>query len=124
MLTDTPDGEPVRKQRDDHRHHAIDAFVVANTTQGLFQEFSRAAGSSYANAEERLANLAPLPWEGFHRNELAPFLDKMVVSYRPDHGTRGKKANGATTGNCTKPLLTASSNWSKTGHQRSFIASA
>ena len=26
-----------RKTRDDHRHHAIDAFVVANTTQGLLQ---------------------------------------------------------------------------------------
>ena len=98
MLGDNPDSEPVRKQRDDHRHHAIDAFIVANTTQGLFQEFSRAAGSSYANAEERLANLVPYPWEGFHRNELEPFLDNMVVSHRPDHGMRGKEASGATTG--------------------------
>lgn len=98
LLSDSADGETVRKQRDDHRHHAIDAFTVANTTQGLFQEFSVAAGSSYQNAEEKLASLTPLPWDGFHRNELKPFLDSMIVSYRPDHGTRGMKAGGATTG--------------------------
>ncbi|MCY4579951.1 MAG: type II CRISPR RNA-guided endonuclease Cas9 [Chloroflexi bacterium] len=98
MLSDNPDGEPVRKQRDDHRHHAIDAFVVANTTQGLFQEFSRAAGSSYQNAEERLASLIPPPWNGFDINELKQLLDNIVVSYRPDHGTRGAEARGATTG--------------------------
>lgn len=102
MLRDAPDGELIRKQRDDHRHHAIDAFVVANTTQGLFQEFSSAAGSSYQNAEEKLASLTPLPWNSFHRNELKPFLDNIVVSYRPDHGTRGVKAGGGTSGQLHK----------------------
>ena len=41
MLRGAPDtGETVPKQRDDHRHHAIDAFVVANTTEGLLQQFA------------------------------------------------------------------------------------
>ena len=34
--------ETLRKTRDDHRHHAVDAFVVANTTQGLLRRFRRA----------------------------------------------------------------------------------
>ena len=97
MLRANEDGEIVRKQRNDHRHHAIDAFVVANTTQGLLQQFAQAAGSSH-ESEDRLAAVAGgvLPWDGFDRNDLRPFLGRMVVSYKPDHGTRGVK--GKTTG--------------------------
>ena len=96
MLSESGDEETTRKQRDDHRHHAIDAFIVANTTQGLLQQFAHAAGSHWEDAAENLANLTPKPWEGFHRNELKPFLDKLVISYKPDRGTRGVK--GKTTG--------------------------
>ena len=89
MLRELKDGETPSKQRDDHRHHAIDAFVVANTTQGLLQQFARAAGTN-VDATERLASLAPPPWTGFNRNQLKTFLDRMVVSHKPDHGTRNK----------------------------------
>ena len=34
MLSESGESQTERKQRDDHRHHAIDAFVVANTTHG------------------------------------------------------------------------------------------
>ncbi len=91
-------GEIAGKQRDDHRHHAIDAFVVANTTQGLLQRFARASGSHY-DPEGKLKTIAGQvpPWEGFDRSDLQPFLDHMIVSYKPDHGTRGKNGR-ATTG--------------------------
>ena len=97
MLRVDDTGEITGKQRDDHRHHAIDAFVVANTTQGLLQRFAQAAGSSY-DTEEKLSAVAGgvTPWDGFHRNQLKPFLDDIVISYKPDHGTRGVK--GKTTG--------------------------
>ena len=97
MLRVTDTGEITGKQRDDHRHHAIDAFVVANTTQGLLQRFAQAAGSSY-DTEEKLRAVAGkvTPWDGFHRNQMKPFLDDIVVSYKPDHGTRG--VEGKTTG--------------------------
>lgn len=97
MLRVDDTGEITGKQRDDHRHHAIDAFVVANTTQGLLQRFAQAAGSNY-DTEEKLSAVAGgvTPWDGFHRNQLKPFLDDIVISYKPDHGTRGVK--GKTTG--------------------------
>ena len=100
MLSVAEPGEIIRKQRDDHRHHAIDAFVVANTTQGLLQQFARAAGSEY-DPEDRLTAIAGQvpPWDGFGSSQLKPFLDHMVVSHKLDHGTRGPKANrGKTTG--------------------------
>ena len=97
MLRAAPDtGEIVRKQRDDHRHHAIDAFVVANTTWGLLQRFARAAASSHYPKVDRLASLVPHPWEGFHCEQLRPILDSLTVSHKPDHGTRG--VEGKTTG--------------------------
>ena len=70
MLDGTADSEIPRKTRDDHRHHAVDAFVVANTTQGLLQQFAQATGSGYRDAEGRLSALVPPPWEGFDRREV------------------------------------------------------
>ena len=96
MLDGSAETEMPRKTRDEHRHHAIDAFVVANTTQGLLHRFAQAAGSDYRGAAERLAALVPPPWQGFDRNEVRQHLDKLVVSYKPDRGTRGVK--GKTTG--------------------------
>lgn len=94
----------IRKQRDDHRHHAIDAFVVANTTPGLLQSFARASAASarYDEAEINLTAVAGRvrPWEGFSREQLQPFLDRLVVSHKPDRGTRGRY--GKTTGQLHK----------------------
>ena len=97
ILRVSEEGEVTGKQRDDHRHHGIDAFVVANTTQGLLQKFAHAAASSN-DTEERLPAVAGqvLPWEGFDREQVRRFLNRMVVSYKPDHGTRG--IAGKTTG--------------------------
>ena len=96
MLRETADGEMLRKTRDDHRHHAVDAFVVANTTQGLLKQFADAAGSGYQDAEERLAGLVPPPWAGFDRSQVQERLDRIVVSYKPDQGRPGER--GGTTG--------------------------
>ena len=94
MLHAAATDETTRKQRDDHRHHAIDAFVVACTTPGLLREFAHAA--SQHDAAEQLATLAPPPWAGFDRREIERALDRLVVSHKPDHGTRGRA--GSTTG--------------------------
>ena len=88
MLDGSEKDEMPRKTRDDHRHHAIDAFVVANTTQGLLRRFAQAAGSDYSGATKNLAKLIPPPWKEFDRSLVQEFLDKIVVSYKQDHGTR------------------------------------
>ncbi|HLO76380.1 MAG TPA: type II CRISPR RNA-guided endonuclease Cas9 [Magnetospirillum sp.] len=75
------------KNRLDHRHHAIDAAVVAIIDRSLLQAVSRASAREGDEGRERI--IIPEPWPGF-RDELRDILDRMVVSHRPDHGTASK----------------------------------
>lgn len=79
------------KNRLDHRHHPIDAAVIAVTTRGLMQEIARAAGRAEDRDLDRLFEGLPQPWPGF-RDELGEKLKAMVVSHKPDHGRKGRPA--------------------------------
>ena len=83
-------GWELNKSRKDHRHHAVDAFVVANTTQGMLKRFADASSKGTA---EQLA--VPDPWLGF-RSEFNAKFDKTIVSYKPDHGSRDPKSRKTT----------------------------
>lgn len=85
---------PARKNRDNHLHHAIDAFVIAMTDQRLLQKI--AEQNSDAD-RRRLIEEIPLPWEGFTLDALRPHLSRLIVSHKPDHGTFPwmAKRNGA-----------------------------
>lgn len=87
-------GEEDAKNRNDHRHHAVDALVVAMTTRSMIQKVSRAAGQAEVEAREdtpRLSKLIkthiPKPWQDFEYAELQRRFDGIVVSHKPDHGT-------------------------------------
>jgi CRISPR-associated endonuclease Csn1 len=84
---------PARKERTDHRHHAIDAFVVAMTDQDLLK---RVSDLNSNQDRGRLIEAIPEPWQGFTPDVLRPQLDRMVVSHKPDHGTPGRR--GRTSG--------------------------
>jgi CRISPR-associated endonuclease Csn1 len=73
------------KNRADHRHHAIDALVIALLDHRLLN-FIRAANA----AEEDLNNgiEIPLPWKTF-RADAAAEIEKIFVSHRPDHNPAG-----------------------------------
>lgn len=76
------------KNRLDHRHHAIDAAVVAVTTRSLMQQIARAAGQAENQDLDRLFVDLPQPWPGF-REELGEKLGRVVVSHKADHGRKG-----------------------------------
>jgi CRISPR-associated endonuclease Csn1 len=78
-------GATLAKRRDNHLHHAIDAFVIGVTGRGMLQQVSTAADQ----VRDRLIDDMPEPWEGF-REQLAERLGRIVVSYRPDHGKAGR----------------------------------
>ena len=74
------------KNRKDHRHHAIDAFVVACTRRGLLQKVAAAADEQ----RQRLIDDMPDPYEGYDRAAFQRLINDIVVSHRADHGTAGK----------------------------------
>ncbi len=72
-----------RKNREDHRHHAIDAAVVACTDRRSLQALARAD----ERGRQRIV-ISP-PYEGF-REELARRLAGMIISHKPEHGIAGR----------------------------------
>ena len=87
LLSDKERGADNVKNRTDHRHHAIDAAVIAATDRGLLQSISHAArkGEQAEQSAKSIARNTPPPWENF-RSDIAAQLDKMIVSHRADHG--------------------------------------
>lgn len=73
-----------KKDRNDHRHHAIDAAVVAVTDKSLLQKMSTlAAQERLLSAKVRFQDLVPWPE---YRDAVKAALPRIVVSYKPDHG--------------------------------------
>lgn len=77
------------KNRLDHRHHTIDAAVVAVTSRSLLQRIARTAGEAEDRDLDRLFEGLEPPWPGF-RDELKERLSRVVVSHKPDHGRKGR----------------------------------
>ncbi len=70
------------KPRGDHRHHAIDAIVIALSTNAAIQRLSAAA----AGGNDGMARLGriPSPWQDFVPS-IRPLIGNMTVSHRPCH---------------------------------------
>jgi CRISPR-associated endonuclease Csn1 len=77
------------RNRLDHRHHAIDAAVIAVTTRALLNEIAHAAGRAESDDLDRMFKDLPQPWEGF-REELGEKILKVTVSHKADHGRKGQ----------------------------------
>lgn len=76
------------KNRNDHRHHAVDACVIGVTDQGLLQRFASANASSREKQLTRLVESMPLPWESY-REHVARAVERIYVSHKLDHGFEG-----------------------------------
>ena len=80
------------KNRNDHRHHAVDACVIGVTDQGLLQRFAQASASTREKQLNRLVENMPLPWDSY-RDHVARAIDNIWVSHKPDHGHEGAMHN-------------------------------
>jgi CRISPR-associated endonuclease Csn1 len=76
------------KDRTDHRHHVIDAFVVAVTDRALLQRVAAAADQE-AERDRLIAEMPP-PYPRFDFEDFRRRLNAVAVSYKPDHGIAGK----------------------------------
>jgi CRISPR-associated endonuclease Csn1 len=79
------------KERKDHRHHAIDAFVVTCTDRATLQRISRAAEHRAHRA--RLIEDMPPPFPGFDYAAGKQLFHRIVVSHKPDHGGAFRAVN-------------------------------
>lgn len=80
------------KNRNDHRHHAVDACVIAVTDQGLLQRFARASASTREQQLNRLVDNMPLPWPTY-REHVQRAVNYIWVSHKPDHSHEGAMHN-------------------------------
>ena len=76
----------LKKNREDHRHHAIDAAVIGLTTRSVLQHVSREAAR---DANDRVNIQVPsLPPE--IKNSIHSTIQDMTVAFKPDHGWQGR----------------------------------
>lgn len=81
------------KNREDHRHHFIDALVVACTNTGMINLISRFSSDermqhALQGGIYSLKSVFKEPWKDF-RKEAADHIEKMVVSHSPTRKVSG-----------------------------------
>jgi len=77
------------KTRSDHRHHAVDAIVIAVADQGAIQRLANAAECMEQQGRERSFDEIDLPWDGFDQAARRA-IETIVVSHRQQRRIRGK----------------------------------
>ncbi|MBN2410879.1 type II CRISPR RNA-guided endonuclease Cas9 [candidate division KSB1 bacterium] len=76
------------KTRDDHRHHAVDALVVANINQPMLHELS-VCNKYNINVDFANDNSFPMPWKNFHQ-QAEKSVNNILVSFFQRNRARGK----------------------------------
>lgn len=85
LLPDAHRGTAKAKNRQDHRHHMIDAAVIGATDHAMVKRISDMARTNVENGLEELAGTIQPPWPGL-REDLKAKLTETTVSHRADHG--------------------------------------
>ena len=80
------------KNRNDHRHHAVDACVIGVTDQGMLQRFANANASARQKGLTRLVENMPDPWPTY-RQQVQRAIQHIYVSHKPDHSHEGAMHN-------------------------------
>lgn len=77
----------IEKNREDHRHHAVDAVVIALTSRALFQKLSSLSTQSGVALSERGFHLDK-PWLSFYE-DVDEKIKNIIVSHAPSHKISG-----------------------------------
>jgi len=80
-----------RKDRDDHRHHAIDALTVGLVDRSLLKRVATAAGRTQDRGRRMFDDVGE-PWAGFVA-EAAARVQAIVVSFKADTSPSGRLHN-------------------------------
>ncbi len=77
------------KNRDDHRHHALDACVIGVIDRALIKKIATAAGRDEEAGFGRILADIDEPFEGYC-DQVNQAVRKVIISHRPDHSTGGQ----------------------------------
>lgn len=80
------------KNRNDHRHHAIDAAVVGACDRRIIQQLSHAAEAFELGRSHRFFEQLGQPFEGF-TGAVREAVQKIIVSHKPDRDPGGSLHN-------------------------------
>lgn len=78
-----------KKNRNDHRHHAVDACVIGITDRSLLNKIATASARGEEMNDRRLQRTVEEPWTGF-RESVRRAVERINVSYRPEHSYEGQ----------------------------------
>ena len=81
------------KNRSDHRHHAIDAAVIAATSRSMIQRISSALQDEPDPDQvrrKRARNWPKDPWKNFNHEDFRHKVMDILVSHKPDRPAPGK----------------------------------
>lgn len=74
------------KNRDDHRHHAVDACVIGVTDAAMLQKITKAYQKEmHYSIDKTKEEKIPLPWPTY-QDQVKRAINSIKVSHRPDHG--------------------------------------
>lgn len=82
-------GKEGEKNREDHRHHAIDATVIALTNRSLYQKIVHLASESEEDSISPEHGMEVPPQIPELRNQLSECLDKLIVSHSTNRKLMG-----------------------------------
>ena len=88
VLHKKSEGNVFEKNRNDHRHHAIDAVVIGCTTRGMLQKIAHLSGQNFDD-EKKLLSGFDAPWDTF-KDGVKDSIEKIVVSHKPDPYPEGQ----------------------------------
>ncbi len=86
-----------RKNRNDHRHHAIDAAVIGVIDRGMIKRLQDAAKAVSANTLSRVLPHPPEPFLGY-RDQVLAAVGRINISHRAKHGQVGRTDPSRTSG--------------------------
>lgn len=78
-----------KKNRNDHRHHAVDACVIGITDRSLLNKIATASARGEEMNDRRLQRTDEEPWTGF-RESVRRAVERINVSHRPEHSYEGQ----------------------------------
>ncbi len=95
------------KNRDDHRHHAVDALVIALTSRTYLQQLAKVfkikeERPRLAPGQEVLKWVFPVPWPSF-RDDVQARVDTIYVSHRASRKIAGALHEDTLYGRTSKP---------------------